>query len=332
MIPSALNRRSRFEDGRPTGPQGFLSPAETGGVHVPERFGNQVASHLILNMLNPPGLTVPLMLAVHGPPGEGKTLQCRKVFEAMGVEAVAPPAEAFESKAAGEAQRALLATYQKAGEANSEIDAASRRRGAAGPPYLEALFVNDLDQRIGRKDGAIQQTVNTQLISASLMELADNPRYVGGRPVPRVPIVITANDLTAIHPPLYRDGRMRRFLWKPTFEERAQTLAAMYPEAELDAKRAATLMRLAGYSDEAPSEGPGLAPSTATFAAIKVLLYERAVLDLMRTYGPSGVLAAIRLGEVDPVAIQPNLSYEALLVALEELRESHLLEDHLRAG
>lgn len=312
---------------------GAFAPAETtDGIHIPARFGNRLASHLILNLLDPPGLTVPLMLGIHGPAGEGKTLQCQRVFETMGVEAVWPPAEAFESSSAGVAQLALLDTYQQAAEANARLDADWRRRqGAPGGPYLRVILINDLDQRIGRKDGAIQQTVNTQLISASLMELADNPRYVSGKPTERVPIVVTANDLASIHSPIYRDGRMRRFEWKPSFDERAEVLASIFPEAELDASRAAQLMRIAGYSEQEPRDKKPVEPSTATFAAMKLLLYEEKAYGLIARHGVGGVLAAIRAGEVDSTTLRPDFSYEALAAALTELRESQYLTDHLGA-
>lgn len=324
------------KDGRrsasPNGETGAFAPLElTGGIYVPERFGSQIACHLILNLLDPPGLTVPLMLGIHGPAGEGKTLQCQRVFEAMGVEAVWPPAEAFESGTAGVAQLALLETYEETGKRNAQLDESWRRRGGSGP-YLQVLLINDLDQRIGRKDAAIQQTVNTQLISAGLMELADSPRYVSKKPTQRVPIVVTANDLASIHSPLYRDGRMRRFEWRPTFSERAGVLASLFPEAGLDAGRAESLMKIAGYSPKQEEEGAVIQPSTATFAAMKLVLYEKKANELVRRYGIDGVLPAIRSGEVDGANLRPDLSFDALVAALAELRESHRLSDHLEGA
>jgi hypothetical protein len=53
-------------------------------------------------------------------------------------------------------------------------------------------------------------TVNTQLVSATLMNLADHPtdvqvreRWVASR-LPRVPIIVTANDLSTLYAPLVR--------------------------------------------------------------------------------------------------------------------------------
>jgi hypothetical protein len=306
----------------------FAPTETTSGIYIPARFGNRIATHLILNLLDPPGLAVPLMLGIHGPAGEGKTLQCQRVFEAMGVEAIWPPAEAFESGTAGVAQLALLDAYEGAGKTNAQIDENWRRRRGC-KPYLQVLLINDLDQRIGRKDSAIQHTVNTQLIGASLMELADNPRYVSKKPTQRVPIIVTANDLASIHSPLYRDGRMRRFEWRPTAAERAEILASLFPEAELDVARAEELMKIAGYSPEKSDPDGRTQPSTATFAAMKLVLYEKEACGLLERYGVDGVLPAIRSGEVDPAALRPDLSFDALAAALAELRESHRLINHL---
>eukprot|EP00959_Pyramimonas_sp_CCMP1952_P090287 1889961-Pyramimonas_sp.AAC.1 len=35
----------------------------------------------------------------------------------------------------------------------------------------------------------------------------------------RVPIIITANDLSTLYAPLLRDGRMEKFYWEPTRED-----------------------------------------------------------------------------------------------------------------
>jgi hypothetical protein len=330
ILKGSRNRGEQGTIGEPDSSP-FVSPTVTGGIFVPARFGKQIATHLILNLLDPPGLTVPLMLTVHGAAGEGKTLQCQKVFEAMGVEAVWPPAEAFESRAAGEAQRILLEAYRETAEVNAEIEA-SWERGIQEPPYLKIMFINDLDQRIGRRDGAIQQTVNTQLVNASLMELADNPTTVSGQLVERVPIVITANDLTSVHAPLCRDGRMRRFEWIPSHAERAEILAAMYPETELTVERAAALMNVAGYSPKQPNRDTPPAPSTAMFAAMRLILFEKAAQHMLDRFGVANVLGAIRCGEVDHSDLQPDLSFQSLTGALEELRNSSLLSNHLHEG
>jgi hypothetical protein len=37
--------------------------------------------------------------------------------------------------------------------------------------------------------------------------------------VPRVPIIITANDLSTLYAPLLRDGRMEKFYWEPSYSD-----------------------------------------------------------------------------------------------------------------
>ncbi len=38
--------------------------------------------------------------------------------------------------------------------------------------------------------------------------------------IPRVPIVCTGNDFSTLYAPLIRDGRMEKFYWNPTREDR----------------------------------------------------------------------------------------------------------------
>jgi hypothetical protein len=37
---------------------------------------------------------------------------------------------------------------------------------------------------------------------------------------PRVPIIVTGNDFSTLYAPLIRDGRMEKFYWAPTREDR----------------------------------------------------------------------------------------------------------------
>jgi hypothetical protein len=68
--------------------------------------------------------------------------------------------------------------------------------------------------------GNTQMTVNNQIVSGTLMNLADNPTRVSiGQKwresdiTNRVPIIITGNDLSTLYAPLIRDGRMEKFYW-----------------------------------------------------------------------------------------------------------------------
>jgi ATP-dependent 26S proteasome regulatory subunit len=89
-----------------------------------------------------------------------------------------------------------------------------------------ALFINDLDAGAGRMGGTTQYTVNNQMVNATLMNIADNPTNVQlpgiytKDQIPRVPIIVTGNDFSTLYAPLIRDGRMEKFYWAPTREDR----------------------------------------------------------------------------------------------------------------
>ena len=89
-----------------------------------------------------------------------------------------------------------------------------------------ALFINDLDAGAGRMGGTTQYTVNNQMVNATLMNIADNPTNVQlpgvykEETIPRVPVICTGNDFSTLYAPLIRDGRMEKYYWNPTREDR----------------------------------------------------------------------------------------------------------------
>jgi hypothetical protein len=77
--------------------------------------------------------------------------------------------------------------------------------------------------------------VNNQMVSGTLMNLADNPNrvsvYQAWRDqdhIQRVPIIVTGNDFSTLFAPLIRDGRMSKFFWEPDREDLMSILFQMY--------------------------------------------------------------------------------------------------------
>ena len=74
--------------------------------------------------------------------------------------------------------------------------------------------------------GTTQYTVNNQMVNATLMNIADNPTNVqlpgmyNKEENPRVPIIVTGNDFSTLYAPLIRDGRVEKFYWAPTRDDR----------------------------------------------------------------------------------------------------------------
>merc|ERR1711924_212599 len=88
----------------------------------------------------------------------------------------------------------------------------------------------------GRMVGTTQYTVNNQMCNATLMNIADNPTNVQlpgvykTEEIPRVPIICTGNDFSTLYAPLIRDGRMVKFYWNPSREDRIGVATGIFRE------------------------------------------------------------------------------------------------------
>jgi ATPase family associated with various cellular activities (AAA) len=182
--------------------------------YIAPSFLDKLSVHITKNYLDLPGVKVPLILGVHGRKGEGKTFQCELVYQRMGIETVHISAGELESPDAGDSSRLVRLRYREAAEL-------VKVRGK-----MCILMINDLDAGAGRFDSGTQYTVNTQLVNATLMNIADNPTNVqlpgsyDSTPLPRIPIIVTGNDFSTLYAPLIRDGRMEKFYWNPTREDK----------------------------------------------------------------------------------------------------------------
>ncbi|HLO86265.1 MAG TPA: AAA family ATPase, partial [Nostocaceae cyanobacterium] len=192
--------------------------------YISPRFLDKLAVHITKNFLDIPGVRVPLILGIHGRKGEGKSFQCELVFKKMGIEAVHISGGELESPDAGDPARLLRLRYREAAEL-------IRVRGK-----MTAIMINDLDAGAGRFDQGTQYTVNTQLVNATLMNIADNPTNVqlpgsyDATPIHRVPIIVTGNDLSTLYAPLIRDGRMEKFYWEPDRQDKIGIVGGIFSE------------------------------------------------------------------------------------------------------
>merc|ERR1712174_15103 len=154
-----------------------------------------------------------VILGVWGGKGQGKTFQTHLAFQKLGVNPIVMSAGELESGNAGEPAKLVRQRYREA----SDII----KKGK-----MCSLFINDLDAGAGRMGGTTQYTVNNQMVNATLMNIADNPTNVqlpgtyNNEEIPRVPIICTGNDFSTLYAPLIRDGRMEKFYWNPTREDR----------------------------------------------------------------------------------------------------------------
>ncbi|MCZ0898705.1 AAA family ATPase, partial [Microcoleus sp. HI-ES] len=195
--------------------------------YISPNFLDKVAVHVTKNFLNLPGVRVPLILGIHGRKGEGKTFQTELVFRRMGFEPVMISGGELESPDAGDPARLIRLRYREAAE---QI----RVRGE-----MCAIFINDLDAGAGRFDSTTQYTVNTQMVNATLMNIADNPTNVqlpgsyDSTPLHRVPIIVTGNDFSTLYAPLIRDGRMEKFYWEPSRDDKIGIVGGIFESDKL---------------------------------------------------------------------------------------------------
>jgi ribulose bisphosphate carboxylase small subunit len=239
--------------------------------YIAPAFLEKLAIHITKNYLNLPNVKVPLILGVHGRKGEGKTFQCDLVFEKMGLSVIQMSAGELESPDAGDPARLIRVRYREAGEM-------VKVRGK-----MAVLVIQDIDAGIGRVDQMTQYTVNTQLVNGTLMNIADTPTNVqlpgsyDASPTQRIPIIVTGNDFSTLYAPLVRDGRMEKYYWEPTRDDRIGIVFGIFSGDRVTEGDVAKLI------DIFPTQ------SIDFYGALRSRLYDEQVLAFIRTVGLEGL-------------------------------------------
>lgn len=263
---------------------------------ISPRFLDKLAVHITKNFLDLPGVRVPLILGIHGRKGEGKSFQCELVFDRMGIEALHISGGELESPDAGDPARLLRLRYREAAEL-------IKVRGK-----MCVLMINDLDAGAGRFDTGTQYTVNTQLVNATLMNIADNPTNVqlpgsyDATPLHRVPIIITGNDLSTLYAPLIREGRMEKFFWEPDRADKIGIVSGIFSEDKLP------------QSDIEKLVDAFLNQAIDFFSAVRSRMYDEQVRQFIHQIGINRVASrVVNSAEGIPTFPKPDFSLSRLL-------------------
>merc|ERR1740127_235937 len=182
------------------------------GFYISKAFLDKFTLHIAKNFMDLPKIK-----------GPGKTFQCTLAYKKLGITPIVMSAGELESGNAGEPAKLVRQRYREASDIISK-------------GKMSSLFINDLDAGAGRMGGSTQYTVNNQMVNATLMNIADNPTNVqlpGNyqvEEIPRVPVVATGNDFSTLYAPLIRDGRMEKFYWSPTREDRIGVCSGIFRE------------------------------------------------------------------------------------------------------
>lgn len=182
-------------------------------VHVPERFRRRVLAHAITASFFD---RYPLILAIQGPPGDGKTFQLRHVLRDSGFSVIANSSALLAGSFEAEPVKQIRELYGQA-----------RDLAATDVSHLPVLVLEDFDLSPAGREYGVRYTVNSQLLAAFLMNLADDVGTCGVGTTRRFPIFLTGNNFSLVHQPLTRPGRMNVFSWEPTEAERLDVLCAM---------------------------------------------------------------------------------------------------------
>lgn len=197
-------------------------------VYIPQRFRQQITLHIFKNYYanTHRDFETPLILAISGPPGMGKTYQTNSVLDDLGVSKSSVSGAEFESENAGIPAKNILNIYK------SVADDVFDRKIIFG-----AIIIDDIDAALGQWEGLVQYTMNRQLLIKALIDLADNPYKLTTideddrlqcYETCRIPLIVTLNDETKMYEPLMRNGRTTIFPWIPEEEEISNILGSIF--------------------------------------------------------------------------------------------------------
>ena len=280
-----------------------------GNFYISPVFMDRVAMHVIKNLLcnrsdKIRALQLPLILGIWGGKGVGKTFQTELILKEMGVTAFVVSAGELESEKAGSPARMIWERYREASMMVKE----------QGKPAC--LFINDLDAGIGLR-GNTQNTVNTRMIVGSLMQICDRPyrdlvahnelgaEYRIIEDIPRIPIIVSANDLTSTYAPLWREGRMSKFYYLPTRIDKVEMILRMLAQDGLSREDCEVLVDT--YPD-APMD---------FFGAMRARCYDEVILKFVSDMG--GPLKSNALLMTDPSELEHDLEIDVPVITLETL-------------
>ncbi|KAI6686869.1 hypothetical protein NL676_032782 [Syzygium grande] len=250
------------------------------GFYIAPAFMDKLVVHITKNFMTLPNIKVPLILGIWGGKGQGKSFQCELVFAKMGINPIMMSAGELESGNAGEPAKLIRQRYREAADII--------KKGK-----MCCLFINDLD---------------AGMVNATLMNIADNPTNVqlpgmyNKEENPRVPIIVTGNDFSTLYAPLIRDGRMEKFYWAPTREDRIGVCKGIFRSDNVPDEDIVKLV------DNFPGQ------SIDFFGALRARVYDDEVRKWISGVGVESVgKKLVNSKEGPPTLEQPKMTLEKLL-------------------
>jgi hypothetical protein len=184
------------------------------GLIDPE-FEKKLLSHIVGNYLD--NSPFPLFLAIHGKKGEGKTFQTIRTCSKY----------QFNMYYISAAQ--LCGSYEKDSISDLEENYEEAIFNYKTSKILSVLIIDDFHLSIASAEAGVGKTINSQVLTGYLMNLADKAKAQKNS---RVPIVLLGNDFKFLYDPLTRDGRLDFFEWNPSIKVKAAIISSIFEDMD----------------------------------------------------------------------------------------------------
>ena len=263
--------------------------------YIPEKFREQITLHIFKNYYanKHHDFKTPLILAISGPPGMGKTYQTNSVLDDLGIYKSNISGAEFENENAGIPAKNILNIYK------SVSDDIFDRKIALG-----AIIIDDIDAALGQWEGLVQYTMNRQLLIKTLIDLADNPYKLTtideddrlqGYETYSIPLIVTLNDETKMYEPLMRNGRTTIFPWIPEEKDISNILGSIFSgimliESNKQLPPYDLYRRLLAYAQENINKAINVLP-LSLFSDIKSAMYDDSLWKQLSCSTPFDIIA-----------------------------------------
>lgn len=172
---------------------------------ISDEFRKVVLSHIIGNYV---GENIcPLYLAIHGTMGNGKTYQTLRICSEHNISMYYISAAELSGSHENDCTYHIKRNLEEA------------RRAYVYEGELSVFILDDFHLSIASTEVGVGKTVNSQLLTGFLMNLADSASQDKSQ---RIPFILLGNDFNYLYPPLTRDGRMDFYEWNPNNDEKAK--------------------------------------------------------------------------------------------------------------
>lgn len=179
---------------------------------IDSEFRKVVLTHIIANYNQT--LKMPMFLAIHGNPGEGKTFQTLRICREHGI------------KICYFSGSELSGNYER----DSILDIDDNYKRACNYYYGDekmpcVIVIDDFHLSPASTKAGVGTTVNSQLLTGFLMNLCDKARNT---PNYRIPIILLGNTFENVYEPLKRDGRMDFYHWQAPRELKEKIILNLF--------------------------------------------------------------------------------------------------------